>query len=201
MPSCSAGGRDHSIGEQQAHLHYLAKARRRLRSAFPRLPDRRQCNRLVRRQGAALTAFFCPLAESFVALRAHEALRSHHGSREAAGRPAEGPYLADSGSVGSAPAAHWRACYAAPVLAPPQRNPQLRGWTPEVRRRASGLRQIVETAFARLFHTLRLETERPHAPQGFQMRLAAGMALSHFCIWLDRQLGRSSLAFADLIAW
>ncbi len=66
---------------------------------------------------------------------------------------------------------------------------------------AAGLRQIVETLYARLFHTFRLEQERPHTLRGFQARLAASGALYNFCIWLNRQLGRPTLAFADLIDW
>jgi len=31
--------------------------------------------------------------------------------------------------------------------------------------------------------------------------LAAKVALHNFCIWLNRQLGRPDLAFADLIDW
>ena len=138
-----------------------------------------------------------PLAETFFALRAQPC----GGYGAAVGRPAQGCYLADSGFVGATPAAHWRACYGARVLAPPQRNQHPRGWTPPLRRWAAGLRQVVETVYARLFHTFRLEQERPHALEGFQARLAASMALHNFCIWLNRQLGRPNLAFADLIDW
>jgi hypothetical protein len=37
--------------------------------------------------------------------------------------------------------------------------------------------------------------------KGFQARLAAKVALHNFCIWLNEQLGRPRLAFAELIAW
>ena len=33
--------------------------------------------------------------------------------------------------------------------------------------------------------------------EGFQVRLAAKMALHNFCIWLNQQLGRPLLAVAD----
>jgi hypothetical protein len=46
-----------------------------------------------------------------------------------------------------------------------------------------------------------IERERPHALDGFQVRLTAKMGLHNFCIWLNRQLGRNPLAFADLVAW
>jgi hypothetical protein len=31
--------------------------------------------------------------------------------------------------------------------------------------------------------------------------LAARVALPNFCIWLNDQLGRSRMAFADLLGW
>jgi hypothetical protein len=41
----------------------------------------------------------------------------------------------------------------------------------------------------------------PHALDGFQARLAAKVALHNFCLWLNVQLGREPLAFADLLDW
>jgi hypothetical protein len=49
--------------------------------------------------------------------------------------------------------------------------------------------------------TLRLDRERPHQLAGFQARLAAKVALHNFCIWLNGQLGRQPLAFAELLGW
>ena len=57
----------------------------------------------------------------------------------------------------------------------------------------------METVYERLEHTFRLDRERPHSLSGFRARLAATAALHNFCIWLNQQLGRPSLAFADLI--
>jgi hypothetical protein len=65
----------------------------------------------------------------------------------------------------------------------------------------AGLRQIVETVSEKLHHTFRLDRERPHQLAGFQTRLAAQAALHHFSIWLNGQLGRQPLAFADLLDW
>ena len=48
---------------------------------------------------------------------------------------------------------------------------------------------------------LHLDCERPHALDGFHARLAATCALHNVCIWLNRQLGRPNLAFAELIDW
>jgi hypothetical protein len=63
------------------------------------------------------------------------------------------------------------------------------------------VRQIVETVYAKVPHSFRLSRERPHDLTGFQARLAAKMTWHHVCIWLNEQLGRPSLAFADLVDW
>jgi len=63
------------------------------------------------------------------------------------------------------------------------------------------VRQIVETVYDKLQNTFRLGRERPHDLSGFQARLAAKVALHNFCIWLNQQLGRERLAFADLLDW
>jgi hypothetical protein len=55
--------------------------------------------------------------------------------------------------------------------------------------------------YEKLWHTFRLARERPHDLRGFQARLAAKMALQNFCIWVNEQLGRPRLAFADLVNW
>jgi hypothetical protein len=44
-------------------------------------------------------------------------------------------------------------------------------------------------------------SQHPHDLTGLQARLAAKAALHNFCLWLNAQLGRDRLAFADLIAW
>ena len=79
-----------------------------------------------------------------------------------------------------------------------RRSRSTRGWG---RRWLAGIRQIVETVYDKLFHTWRLDRERPHDLSGFQARLAAKIALHNFCIWLHEQLGRPRLAFTDLVAW
>jgi hypothetical protein len=63
------------------------------------------------------------------------------------------------------------------------------------------VRQIVETADAKGHHPFGLSRERPHALKGFQARVAAKMAWHNFCIWFNEQLGRPTLAFADLVDW
>ena len=70
-----------------------------------------------------------------------------------------------------------------------------------LRRWVAGIRQIVETVFDKLFNTFGLWRERPHEIAGLRARLAARVALHNFCIWLNDQLGRPRLKFADLMGW
>ena len=66
----------------------------------------------------------------------------------------------------------------------------------------AGIRQIVESVYDKLFNAFGLWRERPHDElSGLRARLAARIALHNFCIWLDEQLNRPRLAFADLLGW
>lgn len=136
-----------------------------------------------------------PLAETFFAAR-----HCPHPALPSVGAPAAGPYLTDKGFEGQAYHEHWRADYGALVICAPKRTSR-HPWPRPWRRWLAGLRQIVETVNGCLQHTFRLNRERPHALEGFQARLAAKAALHNFCIWLNQQLGRPRLAFADLVAW
>lgn len=137
------------------------------------------------------------LAEAFFALRATPDQRLW----PAAGHTASGDYLADSGFAGVPNRAHWKQAYGASVTAPPQRSTKKERWPADLRRWAVRHRQIVESVFGKLFWAFRLDHERPHDLRGFRARLAATLVLHNFCIWLNRSLGRPSLAFADLVAW
>jgi hypothetical protein len=136
-----------------------------------------------------------PLAETFFALR----WQPHPGCLSV-GKPALGPYLCDKGFEGQAAHTRWWQCYGAQVVCPPKRNSR-QPWSTRMRRWLAGLRQIVETVYDKVHHTFRLSRERPHDLTGFQARLAAKMALHNFCIWLNEQLGRPGLTFADLVDW
>jgi hypothetical protein len=136
-----------------------------------------------------------PLAETFFALRRHP-----HPRLASVGAPACGPYVVDKGFEGQANHQTWWGAYGAQVLCPPKRNSRA-PWPKRLRRWLAGVRQIVETVYEKLWHTFRLDRERPHALSGFQARLAAKIALHNFCIWLNEQLGRPRLAFAELVAW
>lgn len=135
------------------------------------------------------------LVETLFALRAAPQL----GDFALVGPLAECVYLGDSGFAGMEPHTHWKHQYRAAMIAPPQKEQHQRGWTPEARRQHAGLRQIAETVFSKLLDVFRLRRERPHALTGFLARLASKVALHDFCIWFNRQCGRPSLQFVDLM--
>ena len=140
-----------------------------------------------------------PLAETFFALRRHP-----HPRAAGVGAPALGPYLTDKGFEGRDRHRRWAEEYGAVVICPPPRWRSRGGvppWPRAWRRWLAGKRQIVETAVAELTHTFRLDRERPHSLAGLQARVAAKMALHNFCLWLNDQLSRPPLAFADLVDW
>ena len=136
-----------------------------------------------------------PLAETFFALRRHP-----HPGLLSVGAPALGPYVVDKGFEGQGNHAAWWMIYGAQVICPPKRTSKT-PWPKPLRRWLAGVRQIVETVYDKLYHTFRLDRERPHDLSGFRTRLAAKMALHNFCIWLNEQLGRPRLAFVDLVDW
>ena len=136
-----------------------------------------------------------PLAETFFALRRHP-----HPGLASVGAPAWGPYVVDKGFEGQANQETWWRAYGAQVICPPKRNSRS-PWPKRLRRWLAGVRQIVETVYEKLWHTFRLDRERPHDLSGFQTRVAAKMARHTFCMWFNGQLGRPLLAFTDLVDW
>ncbi len=145
--------------------------------------------------GAASTADQ-RLAETFFAVRA-----TPHGRLISAGSVCLGPYVADKGFEGAENHRRWLEDYGAEVIHPPQRNSRKGSWPKRLRRWVASIRQVVETIYDKLFNTFGLWRERPHELQGLRARLAARVALHNFCIWLNDQLGRPRLAFADLLGW
>ena len=137
-----------------------------------------------------------PLAETFFALRSEANPRL--GS---VGSAAVGPYVADKGFEGEENHRRWLDLYGACVVCPPKRNGRKRSWPKRLRRWAASIRQIIETVYEKLHDTFGLRRERPHDMTGLRARLAARVALHNFCIWLNDQLGRPRLAFADLLGW
>jgi Transposase DDE domain len=136
-----------------------------------------------------------PLAETFFAVRANPNLRL-----KGAGSAFWGTYVADKGFEGEDNHQRWLECYGAEVIHPPKRNSK-KPWSKRLRRWIAGIRQIVETVYDKLFNAFGLWQERPHEIGGLRARLAARVALHNFCIWLNDQLGRPRLKFADLMGW
>jgi hypothetical protein len=134
------------------------------------------------------------LAETFLAARAYP-----QPGLSSVGRPALGDYVADKAFAYDTHLARWATHYGANVICAPKKNSITRRWPKRLRQWLASLRQIVETVFDKLHNTFRLVTERPHDLTGLQTRLAAKVALHNFCIYLNLQLGRKPLAFADLI--
>ena len=135
------------------------------------------------------------MAEPFLAL--------HHDPQPglpSGGTPASGVDVVAAGFE----ARNWHTPWAqrdrATVIAKPKRSAP-GDWPQPLRRWHASIRQLVESVHDRLLATCGLEHERPYALAGFRTRLAAKVALHNFCLWLNVQLGRLPLAFADLIEW
>ncbi len=138
-----------------------------------------------------------PSAETFFfALRARPELRL-----PSVGSFFSGPYVTDKGFEGAENHRRWLDCYGARLICPPKRNARQAVWPKRLRRWVASIRQIVETVYDKLFNAFGLWRERPHELSGLRARLAARVALHNFCIWLNEQLGRPRLAFADLLGW
>lgn len=248
---------------------FYAEVQRRLRPAFPHLPDRTQFNRMVRQEQEVITRFALSLAQTSAlyevmdstGARTRNAQRRGRGwlpgqaakgwctrlgwyvgfhvltvvspegaitgfgfgpanvnDREladtflaarvcshphlpSAGRDHQTVYLADSGFWAPERQERWQQ-HGVVILAPPQpRTRWYETWSVDTRHWLASHRQIVETVHDWLLGPFRLETERPHALDGFAARLAAKVGLHNFCLWLNQHLGRPPLAIADLIDW
>jgi hypothetical protein len=136
------------------------------------------------------------MAETFFAVRAYPNARL--GS---AGLASSGSYyVVDKGFEGAENHRRWFEHYGARVICPPKRNAR-EVWPKRLRRWVAGIRQVIETVYEKLFNVFGLWEERPHELGGLRARLASRVALHNFCIWLNDQLGRPRLAFADLLGW
>jgi len=137
-----------------------------------------------------------PLAETFFNARASPQVRL-----SSVGPASSGLYVSDKGFEGVENHLRWLDRYGARVIHPPRRNSRKRRWPKRLRRWVASIRQIVETVYDKLLNTFGLHRERPHEISGARSRLAARVALHNFCIWLNGQLGRPRLSFADLLGW
>jgi len=137
-----------------------------------------------------------PMAETFFYLRANPDSRM-----PSIGKTSNGCYYpVDKGFEGYENQKRWQEAYGAYVICPPKSNSR-RPWPKPLRRWVASIRQMVETVIDKLLYTFRLDRERPHLLMGICTRIAAKVGLHNFCIWLNRQLGRPNLAFADLLGW
>jgi Transposase DDE domain len=138
-----------------------------------------------------------PLAETFFAARHRPNPRL-----PSVGSPAAGPYyVTDKGFEGEENHRRWLDLYGVRIIHPPKRNSHKRSWPKRLRRWVASIRQIIESVYEKLFNAFGLWRERPHELSGLRARLAARVALHNFCMWLNEQLGRPRLAFADLLGW
>jgi hypothetical protein len=135
------------------------------------------------------------VAETFFAIRHQPNPRLPSVASAAAGA-----YVTDKGFEGEENHRRWLECYGAHIIHSPKRNSR-KPWPKQLRRWLAGIRQIVETVYDKLFNTFGLYREQPHELGGLRARLAARVALHNFCMWLNQQLGRPRLAFADLLGW
>jgi hypothetical protein len=136
------------------------------------------------------------VAETFFAIR-----HRPNPGLSSVGSPAEGPYVTDKGFEGEKDHRRWLDLYGVRLIHPPKRNSRKRSWPKRLRRWVASIRQIIESVYDKLFNTFGLWRERPHELSGLRARLAARVALHNFCMWLNEQLGRPRLAFADLLGW
>src|SRR5215210_250371 len=137
-----------------------------------------------------------PLAETFFDSRRHP-----NPLLASVGCVASGCYVADKGFEGAENHLRWLHRYGVRIIHPPKRNSRLGSWPKRLRRWVAGIRQIVETVYDKLLGMFGLHRERPHELSGVRARLAARVALHNFCIWINGQLGRPGLSFADLLGW
>ena len=109
--------------------------------------------------------------------------------------------MTDKGFEGEENHRRWLDLYGVRIICAPKRNSRKRSWPKCLRRWVAAIRQIIESVYEKLFNAFGLWRERPHELSGLRARLAARVALHNFCMWLNQQLGRPRLAFADLLGW
>lgn len=114
-----------------------------------------------------------PLAETFFALRA-----CPDPCVASVGTPAQGSYAIDKGFEDEDRHQYWQEDYGAEVICTPKRNSR-QPWPKPWRRWLAGISQIVEIVNGSLQHVFRLDHGRPHALEGFQVRLTAKIALHY----------------------
>ena len=94
----------------------------------------------------------------------------------------------------------WLEEYGPELIHPPKGNSR-EPCSKRLRKWIAGIRQVLDGVYDKLFNMFGLWRDRPNDLQGLRARLASRVALHNFCIWLNDQLGRPRLSFADLTGW
>ncbi len=110
------------------------------------------------------------------------------GPRTGVGRPSPTPAIADLGYTGRDQ--HWRSNYHAEVLTQDAYRSLDEDARPQAVRWLNGLRQRVETAFARLDASFGLKFPRARTLLGLRARLGAKVAAFNFATYFNHLLGR-----------
>ncbi len=116
--------------------------------------------------------------------------------REGVGEPSPVAYIADGNFSGPVWTEHWSSDYGARVIT---RKCYVGESAEKLKRHLSGFRQIIETVNGHLECALHLHFPRARGRWGLMMRIAAKLVAFNLGIWLNRLLGRPSLAIPTLI--
>ncbi len=110
------------------------------------------------------------------------------GPRAGVGTPGQAPAIADLGYTGWGQ--HWRRNYQAEVLTQEAYSSLAESDRRSAARWLNGLRQVVETVFAKLDATFGLKFPRARTLRGLHTRLGAKVAAFNFCLYVNFLLGR-----------
>jgi hypothetical protein len=135
------------------------------------------------------------LATTFLAARAQQ-----HPRMASVGKATGLPSVTDRGFSGKDNHRLWSALTGEQIITPPQSQHKIK-WPVALHRWVASIRQIIETVFGRVHDVFGLHHERPHTLDGFYARFSATLALSNFCIWLNRLTGRPDLEYVNCFAW
>jgi len=116
----------------------------------------------------------------------------------AAGQATPCPYIADRNFKSPRWQSHWRDAYGGTVLTKPRRN-EAHDWSPQLLHWFGGLRQIVDTTFARLDTVFGFQHLNAHSYWGQLTQIAAGCAAYNLGLLFNQWLGRPLGALATLI--
>jgi hypothetical protein len=124
----------------------------------------------------------------------------HIGAFQVVGQDRARPYLADRGFNSRRWRIHWWQGYAANVLSiPPANASDAAAWSRADKHWLASHRQIIDTTFAFLSTVFGFQHHQARSRWSQYTRLAAKVAAYSLGMFLNRQLGRPSHAFATLL--